>query len=428
MAEPEGRYLVAPPLFTHQVWALAFLADKVGAAIHADLGTGKTRIVIEDAKRKQVGLFIVCPKSAIIVWERELKKWGFDGPRIVLNYEQVWRKEDDIERALQSLPLDIPWMMVADEAHRLKGRTTKQSKAVRRLARLDVVAYRRTLTGTPVVNGYQDLWPQYDFLLPDLLGKWRQYAGEYLIFHPMFKSKVEGVRNISHLQSILAPFTFSVRARDVLDLPPTTELPTEVELDAKTRRAYRELEEQLYTELDGEIITAPNMLVKILRLAQITGESPAKRAAFAEVVESLPPDEKFVVFCRFVADSAVVRGVLDEYAIYYETVHGGQSSTKRGQAIDAFQFGDARALVVQIQAGSESIDLTAARYAIYYSVGFSFKDYWQSRARIYRQGQTKPCFYVHIIVAHTIDEFIYEALVHKQGVHEAVQSWWRAGH
>jgi SNF2 family DNA or RNA helicase len=56
-----------------------------------------------------------------------------------------------------------------------------------------------------------------------------------------------------------------------------------------------------------------------------------------------------------------------------------------------------------MQAGSEGISLVRARYAVYYSTGFSLGLYLQSRARLHRPGQTRPVVYYHLVVRDTVD-------------------------
>ena len=73
-------------------------------------------------------------------------------------------------------------------------------------------------------------------------------------------------------------------------------------------------------------------------------------------------------------------------------------------------------LAVQIQAGGLGLDLTAARYCVYYSLGFSLGDYLQSVARLHRPGQTSLVDYIHLVAAESIDEIIVNALENKEDV------------
>ena len=73
-------------------------------------------------------------------------------------------------------------------------------------------------------------------------------------------------------------------------------------------------------------------------------------------------------------------------------------------------------LAVQIQAGGLGLDLTAARYCVYYSLGFSLGDYLQSIARLHRPGQKGLVDYIHLVAAASVDEIIVDALEAKEDV------------
>jgi SNF2 family DNA or RNA helicase len=85
-----------------------------------------------------------------------------------------------------------------------------------------------------------------------------------------------------------------------------------------------------------------------------------------------------------------------------------------------WQAGEAPVLAVQIDSGGVGVDLTRARYAAYYSVGFSLGSYEQSLARIHRPGQTRPVEYIHLIVEGTVDRKVMAALAQRADVVNAV--------
>ncbi len=415
-------------LFQHQRRALEFMKGKPGVLITAGLGTGKTRIVLEEAKALRRPLLVVCPKSVIPVWLSEQKKWDKEGliPKLtVINYERVWRTPLKVSRDT---------ILVADEAHKLKDRRTKQSRAMRLLAKQ--VEIRRALTATPAPNGIQDLWAIYDFVQPGLLGPWRRFAEEHLVFHPVFPSKVVAARNVAKLRSTVAGCTFHVSQEEVLQLPPETTIERTFELSGGARVVYERMERDLYAELDDSTVTAPNSMVKILRLAEITGGfvhnddgtvsdvHRDKLNLLGDILDELG-NEPVVICCRFKAEIKAVASLLRSIGKTYVILDGDTPLSLRGAVVENFQRGAVDVFLMQIQTGSLGISLTRSQYMIFYSVGFSFGDYEQARGRIRRHGQNRPQFYIHLIAENTIDEYIMHALNRKQGVHEAIQSWWR---
>ena len=79
-------------------------------------------------------------------------------------------------------------------------------------------------------------------------------------------------------------------------------------------------------------------------------------------------------------------------------------------------------IAVHYNSGSESINLTQARYCIYYSLSHSYGLYRQSRKRVHRPGQNKPVVYYHLIAqipkVITVDDKIIEAMKNKQDLLE----------
>ncbi len=247
-------------------------------------------------------------------------------------------------------------------------------------------------------------------------------------------TRVDGFQNQEEFRQRIAPVTFSCLTDEVLDLPEKTYLTRTCDLGAEARRLYDAMESNLRVELARGEVTAANAMTKGLRLQQIAnGHLPvegrserfdaAKRDLLQEVLEDLQPPfgeergEAVVVFCRFVGNEGA--GDLD--AAHEAARKAGHKSVElsgRRNELKVWQGGEANVLVVQIQAGSESVDLTRSRYAIYYSGDWSLGNREQSEARVRRPGQTRPVFYVDLVASGTVDEDIALALQRKTGVVE----------
>jgi SNF2 family DNA or RNA helicase len=136
----------------------------------------------------------------------------------------------------------------------------------------------------------------------------------------------------------------------------------------------------------------------------------AKMNLLRDVFEDLDPQEPLVVFCRFHRDLEAVNRVADETGRRSLELSGRTDELKRWQA------GEAPVLAAQIDSGGLGVDLTRARYAIYYSLGFSLGSYEQSLARIHRPGQTRPVEYIHLVAEGTVDEKVMAALARRADV------------
>lgn len=136
-----------------------------------------------------------------------------------------------------------------------------------------------------------------------------------------------------------------------------------------------------------------------------------------QLLEDIPPTEPVVIFARFKKDLYSIRKVCERMEKSYSELSG------REDTLADWQAGKTQIIGVQISSGAESIDLTRARYCIYYSMTHSLATYDQSLKRCHRPGQTRPVTYMRIIatsktVKSTIDEQIVYCLDRKKDVVE----------
>jgi SNF2 family DNA or RNA helicase len=137
-----------------------------------------------------------------------------------------------------------------------------------------------------------------------------------------------------------------------------------------------------------------------------------KRKLLGELVEDMG-NEPIVVFCRFRKDLETVHDVAEKLGRPSFEISGSRKELDLWNSAGGI-------LAVQIQSGGLGIDLTLARYAIYYSLGFSLGDYLQSVARVYRYGQTKPVAIYHLIADRTVDQQVLAALAAREEVVETI--------
>jgi len=441
-------------LWDHQSRGIDFALDRKATLLHMGLGTGKSRVAIEVARR--IGArrtLVLCPLSVCDAWLDQFTRFGRDFRVAILNTGSVAKKaayaKGMAERAMaygdpftcvvnyesaRNNPL-AAWLaqqkfdlLVLDESHRIKSPAGKTSRWVSRLAQ--TCGKRLALTGTPMPHSPLDVYAQFRSLDPKIFGwSFVQFRRTYAVMGGWQNKQVTAFKSLPDLRARMARITFQVD-RSVLDLPDAIHERRVVDLSPNAQRLYADMERDFCAQVkDGEI-TAANALVKLLRLQQLTSGrvtvesdalvSPlvqvddAKEKALAELLTDLPHDEPVVVFGRFKADLA--------------SVHGAAKSTGRAslelsgsrRELKAWQGGDAPVLACQIQAGSTGIDLTRAAYCVYLSTGFSLGDYEQSLARVHRPGQSRGVAYYHIVARGTVDEKVYDALRSRKNIVEAV--------
>jgi SNF2 family DNA or RNA helicase len=425
-----------------------------------EMGTGKTRVALTFAHRERYDrVLIVCPISVSSVWEQEIEKLGldvvvrnltsgsivqrrqildfyrnevmpYDGrPLYVLvNYESFWRMP--LREVIQKWRPDL---VILDEAHRIKGRTTRQSKFAHSLTA--IVGSRVALSGTPVTNGLQDLFSIYKFIDPLVFGtRYVDFESRYVRKGGFQGYSIVGYQNEEEIAQKVRDTAFQISKADALDLPERTDTTVHVKLTAKTRSKYQEVKKNAIAEIEGTgedglprrgVVLARIVLTTILRLQQITsgfistdtGEiivmSGEKVQACKEITEdALAGGHQVVVFCRFLKDISRLAESLPQSA----TISGSVPQQERARRLKAFQEGTIKVLICQIQVASLGIDLTASDIGIFYSTGFSLADFLQSRDRLHRHGQTKKVTYYHLVGEKTVDESVYQALQSKQQI------------
>lgn len=457
-----------PEMWPAQKEAVEFALSRPACMLDMGMGCGKTRTAIEVIKaREDVRLvLVVCPKAVIPVWGRECAKYRYgSGPWrvverggetvarfadkvagtvgtdpggftdvIVVNYDSVWRKPlgDVLYGAAKSGRIH---MVVLDESHRAKAAGSKVSKYLAMLGK--EVPYRLCLSGTPMANSPLDVYGQYRFLDRSIFGtNHDRFLQQYAVMGGPDRNFIVGYKNQRDLMARFRSIAYTCSLEDVADrakLPdalPDQVLP--VSLPARDVRALRDLQRDFVAECGGGFATASNVLVRLLRMQQITsgfcevqpgpGEAgelremnTAKYDAALDWARDLPPGERLVVFCTFTHDLDMSRRLSEALRRPFFELSG------REHQADDWRASEGGLLAVQIQAGAEGVDLTASSRALYWSLPHSLALYEQSRARIRRPGQSRPAQFVHLVAEGTVDEGVYASLRAKRDVIDAVR-------
>lgn len=450
-------------LWKHQDSGRRASAPRVASMLDMGMGTGKTLTAISLlAEWHAAKILILCPKSVLGVWRREIERWEprekvaaciledggvkdrakelaaamqrqatFGGVLyVVANYDAAWR--EPLGAALLAADWDCA---LCDESHRIKSHTGVASKFAWHVGQR--ASRRLALTGTPLPHSPLDAFGQFRFLDAAIFGtSFVSFRGRYAKTHPMFASKVEQWLRQDELAQKMATVVFSCKSSEVLDLPEKLMIDLPVTLGATARRAYDSLEKEMVAEFDRGMVTAANALVKLLRLQQVSSGyvpldrepdewddpqtvehiSDEKREALADFLEDV--NEPAVVFCTFRHDLAAVREVAEKLGRTYGEISGEAKDGLTDQATMA----DVDIVGVQWQSGGVGIDLTRAAVCVFFSHTFNMGNYDQAIARLHRPGQTRPVRYYRLMAAGTIDTDIYAALDKRRDVVESVSA------
>ncbi|MBE0657144.1 MAG: DEAD/DEAH box helicase [Bryobacteraceae bacterium] len=435
----------------HQIDAFHFAMERLlrggGAALLAlEMGVGKTLVALmvlaAIAARR---ILICCPLRVVPVWEQQIerhldlalivvtlddsagsvankKKLAEATGRplaVIINYDSVWRA------AFAEWAEQQQWdLIIADESHRLKAPGGKASLAFKRLRSRGRA--RLALTGTPLPHSPLDAYAQFRFLNQTIFGpSFAAFRQKYAVMGGFQRKQVTGFQQLDELEALMKTITFRV-SKDVLDLPPETHVTYECELSTEALRVYRDLEEDFVAEVRDGRVTAANAMVKLLRLQQVAGGwvktddgqyhrvDSAKQNLLADTLEDIGAGEPVVVFCRFHADLDAVHEAAKTAGFESLELSGRRDELRR------WQSGEAQVLAVQISAGGVGVDLTRARYSIYFSLSFSLGEYDQALSRVHRPGQTRPVEHIHLVTRNTVDRKIMRALEKRAEVVEAI--------
>ena len=449
--------------FAHQLKALEMSWDKKVFAYFMEMGTGKSKVLIDNMsilydKGLINGALIIAPKGVyknwfdseipthlpshiektMVLWEssagkskeKELNtlfKSSYDLHILVMNVEALSTKKG--KQFAEKFLNCHKTLMAIDESTTIKNPGAARTKNIIALGKN--VLYKRILTGSPVTKSPLDLYTQCWFLDPWLLDQQSYYSfrTRYALMRKIMVNGrqieiVVGYRNLGELSEKLKPFSHRVLKDDCLDLPSKTYMKRTIQLTEEQKKVYKQMKEIALATLNGKLTTTHNVITQLMRLHQITcghfksDDGQTQKIAnnrLDELMDVLSEMEgKAVIWAHYRYDiEVIVEAIKKEYGDNSVVTYYGDTTTEeRQKAIKLIQDADSkvRFIVGTPQTGGYGITLTGASTMIYYSNGYDLEKRQQSEARIDRIGQEKPMTYIDIIAEGTVDEKIVKAL------------------
>ena len=470
--------------FAHQKKALEMSWDKESFAYFMEMGTGKSKVLIDNIsmlydKGKINGALIIAPKGVyqnwynseipthlvdhidkkMVLWQAMINKTqakkldtlfktGEELHILIMNVEAFSTKKG-VDFAHKFLSCHNA-LIAIDESTTIKNPGAKRTKNILGLAKHS--KYRRILTGSPVTKSPLDLYTQCYFLSPWLLdhSSFYTFKNRYAVmrtanFGGRSVQIVVGYRNLGELSEKLKNFSYRVLKDDCLDLPKKTFMKRIVQLSDEQKKVYSQMKQTALAFLNGKAATTATVMTQLMRLHQITCGHFTSDDGTTQVLKNNRIEElidllhevhgKVVIWAHYRHDiETIVEHIKKEFNTGVDncvmTYYGDTSVEDRQKAIKEIQDPDSpvRFLVGTPQTGGYGITLTAASTMIYYSNGYDLEKRQQSEARIDRIGQTKPMTYVDIIAENTVDERIVKALRKKiniasQVMGEELKDW-----
>lgn len=358
---------------------------------------------------KRVNL-VICQKSKVNDWVEHFKKYytkncildltsknelntfiewlNQDVPTLVIgiiNYELAFRRPE-----LSKLK---DFTLMLDESSLIQNDTAKRSKFVlKRLQPSNVIL----LSGTPTSGKYERLWSQMRLLGWNISKK--MYYNQYVDMEisPEGYPIIKGYKNVERLKWKMRQHgCVFMKSDEVLDLPKQNFITVNV----PESKEYKRFKKSGIVEVNGNLIVGDTTLTKLLYSRMLCGYyNNDKLKAFQDLVEST--DDRLIVFYNFT----------EEFWSLKELVGNRPTSIICGQMKDltAYETADNSITFVQYQAGAMGLNLQKANKIIYFTPPLSSELFEQSKKRIHRIGQTRPCFYYQLTSG--IESRIYDTL------------------
>ena len=466
--------------YKHQLTALEKSWNRETYAYFMEMGTGKTKVLIDNAsmlydKGKINGILVIAPKGVIGTWyNQELPNHL---PNHIENVTILWQsnitkkqRENleslfEVEESLHILIMNVEalsttkgvefakkflscheTLMAIDESTTIKNPKAKRTKNIIKAS--EMAKYRRIMTGSPVTKNPLDLYSQCEFLNPYLLDFTSFYAfrNRYALMKTINVQGrsiqvVDKFQNLAELSDTLKNFSYRVLKEDCLDLPDKIYMKRQINLTPDQNKLYDQMKKEALAILNGKRVTTVNALTQLMRLHQITcghftaddgTTQPIKNNRIDELMDVLEEIEgKAIIWAHYQYD---IKSIIKEIV----KVHGPGSivdyygltpQVERQPNIKKFQSDPkCRFIVGTPSTGGYGITLTAANTVIYYSNGYDLEKRLQSEDRAHRIGQKKSVTYVDINADNTVDEKIVKSLRKKINIAsevlgEELKSW-----
>lgn len=432
-------------LLPHQADAVAKLLPSRVGGLFAEMGTGKSRCLIELAHRRTAKVDRVvwfCPVSVKDTVRQEILKHTTCGDGAIVVFD------DRTDAA--TMPLDRPWyvvgieslssslrvvaafdaildertFVVVDESTYIKGPHAIRTRRVTDMSRR--ARYRAVLTGTPFTQGVVDLYGQMTFLSPKILGynSFWSFARNHLEYETDRRTgKVTGQikrsHNTEYLAAKIAPYVYQIRKDECVTLPEKLYEERWVPMSEEQREAAVQVKEDALSD-ETAYWDSPHIAVFRLfsRLQSIACGHLGDRKldnhradGLIDAVGEIPAGEKVVVWSKFRTgvEEITARLRAAHGADSCREFHGGLDERTRNREVEAWRR-EARFLVATQQSGGHGLTLTEASHSVFYSTGFKYSERVQAEDRIHRIGQDRPCTYIDIACSDSIDRRILAAV------------------
>lgn len=400
-----------------------------GAAANARSNGRKKRNAKAEVTKPRTSL-IVAPLSVIFNWEKECARFapslkllthhGLERLRSTAHFADF----DLVLTTYATMRNDVELLkdfffnyIILDESQNIKNPVSQTAKA----AYLLQSRHRLVLTGTPVENNTLELWSQFAFLNPGMLGSLNS-------FRSMFALPIEKYgddESAALLKKMITPFLLRRTKEQVApELPEKNEQIFYCPMYPEQKKLYEQVRDQCRAEIMNLISTSGmndarfKILQGLTRLRQIACHTAllpngarhdsGKFEAFLELLREIVAEgHKVLVFSQFVSMLKLIANALKREGMFFEMLTG--ATRNREECVRRFQEEEnIKIFLISLKAGGLGLNLTAADYVIHYDPWWNPAAERQATDRAHRIGQDKNVFVYKMITQGSVEEKILE--------------------
>lgn len=427
-----------------------------------DMGTGKTRTLIEFAARRWSKIdkvVVFCPVAIRATWREELHK-HIEEPRVYLFSDRTrqgripdadWYivgvesmgQSDRIALCVNDLITNETFVAI-DESDTCKNH---QSIRTRRITAMSQRAkYRTILTGTPVSEGVVDLYAQLYFLSPQILGykSFYTFANNHLEYSEKYKGMITHSLNTDWIAKKIEPYVYQVKKDECLTLPQKLFNTHYGDLSTEQYQLYCQAKDEILNACPDEEIDSYIIFRLFTALREIVSgfwnrsNDPSywwkqrrepqtfemltcnhdRIQILMEAITRIPAQEKVIIWSNFHYSTQQIIAALSK-AFGIDSISEYHGQTENREAEISKWRSQSRFLVASPKCGGRGLTLVESAYQIFYNNDFPYRLRLQAEDRIHRIGQTRKPTYIDIVTSGSIDERIVKALAKKESLSKA---------
>lgn len=409
-------------LYEHQKEGLKRTEERNRVAYYWDMGSGKTFVGSE--KMKELGAkvnLIVCQKSKVEDWKNhifcnhlsdydflydltdatgfsqfiekcELDFFKNDKKVGVINYDLIWRRPELLKLK--------DFTLLLDESSLIQNEKSKRAKFILKMKPKNVIL----LSGTPTGGKYERLWSQMHLLGWNISKK--LYYSQYVVIDYLDTMGgksipiVRGYKNIDRLKRKMREHGCDfLKTEEIISLPEQTFQTLKVDMS----KEYIKFRKNKIITVGGSELVGDTTLTQMLYERQLCGQyNEEKLNAFCDLLEST--NDRIIVFYNFTDELNRLLDICKVLKRPYSVVNGSHKD------LSSYEEKSESITFIQYQAGAMGLNLQKANKIIYFTLPLSSELFEQSKKRVHRIGQKKPCFYYLMICKNSIEEKILKAL------------------